>query len=68
MKVHVAQYPQLRLLAWSFRDDLELDGQEALALYEDQWDLVEQEKLIPEERELIEKLVKEYGNGVFLHA
>lgn len=63
MTVRVADYPQLQLLAWN-RNVAEIEDQEALALYESRWRFVEQSSLIPAERALIERLIRECGAGV----
>jgi hypothetical protein len=62
--VKIAEYPQLKLIAWSYRKDGELDDREALALYEGNWRFVDQDGLTPRERALIERLKREYGKGV----
>lgn len=64
MEIHIAEYPQLRFIAWNRHDDATVSGEEALALYERNWDYVEVDKLSADEKALIERLVKEYGNGV----
>lgn len=64
MNVEVARYPQLQALCWNRRDDSVIDGRDALALYERNWRFVQPDALIPRERELLEMLVAEYGNGV----
>lgn len=64
MAVHVADYPQLKLLAWSLRPDAELDEVQALALYEAGWRFVEQRALTQGERALIDRLVRTVGRGV----
>jgi hypothetical protein len=64
--VDVEAYPELRLLCWN-RGDRFIGVREALALYERQWRFVDQGRLQPEERALIERLARDYGNGL-LHA
>lgn len=64
MKVHLADYPQLKLLAWNRRDDV-IEGDEALALYERNWIYVDRAQLTENEQQLIDQLVIQYGNGVF---
>jgi hypothetical protein len=64
MAVRVADYPQLRLLAWSLRPDAELDDVQALALYEAGWRFIEQGALTQSERALIDRLVRTVGKGV----
>ena len=62
--MRVADFPQLKLLAWSLRRDAELEDGEALALYESGWRFVEPASLTPAERALIDRLVRTVGNGV----
>lgn len=68
MQVQVNAYPQLHTLCWNRPDNAVLDGQEALGLYENNWGLVEQEKLDARERGLLDTLVARFGNGVFMPA
>jgi hypothetical protein len=65
MKVRVIDYPQLRTLCWSRPKAVEIEGDEALALYERGWRFVDQDALSGAERNLIDDLVRIYGNGVF---
>ncbi|MCG3462927.1 hypothetical protein L7G72_13935 [Xenorhabdus bovienii] len=62
--LHVADYPQMKQIAWYLKDDAKLDEKEALAFYERNWKYVEPEALEPHEKALIDKLVKEYGGGI----
>lgn len=64
MAVRVADYPQLKLLAWSLKPDAELDDVQALALYEAGWRFIELNALTPRERALIDHLVRTVGRGV----
>ncbi|WP_137890338.1 ankyrin repeat domain-containing protein [Ramlibacter sp. 2FC] len=67
MKIRIEDYPQLKFLCWNRHTDGEsalMDGWEAFALYERNWKWVEEDKLTPAERELIETLTREYGGGV----
>lgn len=68
MQVHVNTYAQLRTLCWNRANNAVVDGIEALGLYENNWRMVEQEKLDREEQKLIDLLVARYGNGVFMPA
>ena len=68
MRVPVSKYPQLHQLCWSRPDDTVLDGADALALYERNWRFVDKDALDADERALIDGLVQQYGNGVFLAA
>jgi hypothetical protein len=64
MAVSVADYPQLKLLAWNLTPDAELDDVQALALYEAGWRFIEPHPLTPGERALIDRLVRTVGRGV----
>ncbi len=64
MQIHLADYPQLKLLAWNRRDDDLVEEEEAFALYERNWHFVEEEKLSLNERQLIERLTTLFGKGV----
>lgn len=57
-------YPQLRLICWNRHDDDQVSEGDALALYERNWRLVDEASLDPQERSLIERLVREFGSGV----
>lgn len=63
MKVRLADYPQLRLLAWGLHVD-ELDEEVALELYERQWRHVDEASLTDTERRFIAALVAKWGKGV----
>jgi hypothetical protein len=60
----IGQYPQLALIAWSRRPDDEITAEEAFGLYESNWRFVDQDGLGQEERDLIQALIKIYGNGL----
>jgi len=64
--VRLADFPQLRLLAWNRSSDDVLDDHEALAFYEANWRFVDQARLSGEERALIDRLVTDVGRGVLL--
>ena len=57
--IKLADYPQLRLLAWN-------RPAEAFALYEANWRLIEPADLTPAEATLIERLTHEQGKGLLL--
>lgn len=61
--IHIDDYPQLALLAWN-RAIREINGDEALALYERNWRFVDTASLMPHELALIERLARQYGHGV----
>lgn len=62
--IRLDEYPQLRSIAWSVPNVDVLDEKDALAIYEANWRFVEQERLTDRERDLIQRLAKEFGNGV----
>ncbi len=64
MKVQLANYPQLRLLAWNRAADAWVEEADALALYEREWRHVDQQALTPDERAFIDHLAQAYGSGV----
>jgi hypothetical protein len=64
MKVRLADYPQLQLIAWNRRSQVEIDGQEAFALYEANWRFVDPQTLVPQERDLIRELMSAFGLGL----
>jgi hypothetical protein len=64
MPLHITEYPQLRLIAWSRADDDIIEEDEALALYERNWRYVDRARLTDKEQRLIDRLVEQYGNGI----
>ena len=62
--IKLDQFPQLRQLAWNCAPDSEIDDAEALALYERNWKFVDVAALEPEERALLDRLIKEIGQGI----
>jgi hypothetical protein len=68
MKIKIAQWPQLRQLCWNRRHDAIIDGTEALAIYERNWDLVDQGAMTPGERKLVDQLAERFGNGILMVA
>jgi len=64
MQVRVENFPQLRDLCWNRPANTVLDGREALAIYERNWRFIDKEALDREERNLLDRLVTRYGNGV----
>lgn len=64
--IRLADYPQLRMLAWSRPEDACVDDAEALALYESNWRLVDLEHMQPNELALLQNLTRTHGAGVLL--
>lgn len=60
----IKDYPQLRLIAWNRQPVDAITGEEALDLYERNWRHVDHGAILPHERALIDRLVREYGNGI----
>lgn len=61
--IRIDDYPALALLAWN-RAVRTIAGEEALALYEANWRFVDEARLTPQERALIDRLAAQYGHGV----
>ena len=61
--VVVANYPQLSILAWNLHQQ-QLPEDEVFALYERNWRFMEVDRLSHEESQLLDYLIKKYGNGV----
>ncbi|AWK42464.1 hypothetical protein GPY51_01065 [Photorhabdus laumondii subsp. laumondii] len=61
--VKIADYPQMKNYAWYLAEDIELTDRDALAFYERNWKYIEEDKLGLQERQLIERLIHEQGNG-----
>ncbi|WP_198937834.1 hypothetical protein [Pelomonas sp. KK5] len=59
-------YPQLQLLAWHTPGIKELTARDALSLYERNWRHVDQDRLQPQERELIARLARTLAGGRLL--
>ena len=64
MLIHLSDYPQLQVLAWNRKPDSLIEEADAFALYESNWRFVDEEQLTPRERRLIERLTRQFGNGV----
>ena len=64
--VPVDQFDNLAELMWN-RTERYLTEEEAFRIYERNWRYVDKRRMKPAERALIDRLVREYGNGV-LHA
>jgi len=62
-KIRIADYPQLKKLAWQLKDTTELTANEALDLYERNWRHVESAKLSAKERHFIRSLLVKLGRS-----
>jgi len=63
--VTLADYPQLRLIAWHITGVDEIPARQAFTLYETNWSYVSVNQLSQKEITLVRRLALEYGNGVF---
>lgn len=61
--IRLSNYPQLQLLAWNRDKAIDLNEEEAFALYEANWRFVDPESLTETERALIEDLKSRFGKG-----
>lgn len=59
-KIGIANYKQLKKLAWQLKDSTKLTPKEALNLYERNWRHLDTQALDQEERKLIEMLLKKF--------
>ena len=64
--IHLADYPQLKRLAWQLHGVDELAPKEALDLYERNWRHVDTAEMTPHERELVRLLGAALGGGRLL--
>jgi len=64
MPLRLPDYPQLQLIAWNRQEDAWVEEEEAFALYERNWHHIDQDRLSPDERQLIERLTRTFGHGV----
>lgn len=65
-KIVPAEFPELNLLAWNRNPVRPIAPDEAFALYERYWRLVDADNLTPREQLLIKELTDECGHGVML--
>ena len=62
--IPIEDFPQLKLLTWNRSHDGMLNEVEAFELYERNWRHIDEANLINKEQNLIERLTRQYGNGV----
>lgn len=60
-KIRIANYPQLKRLAWQLKGTKELSAKEALDLYERNWRHVDVNAMDSREQKLIETLLAAFG-------
>jgi transcriptional regulator with XRE-family HTH domain len=65
-KIRLADYPQLKILAWQLGGAKELSPKEALALYERNWRHIDLKQMDKKERDFIQVLIAEIGKGRLL--
>jgi hypothetical protein len=65
--IRISDYPQLKTLAWNRDTEALIPSHEAFNLYERNWKFVNAARLTEPERELVARLVDEFGNGI-VHA
>jgi transcriptional regulator with XRE-family HTH domain len=65
-RIKLADYPQLKRLAWQLHGVTTLRPEEALSLYERNWRHVDLAALAPAERALVNALVQHLGGGRLL--
>jgi hypothetical protein len=63
-----AEFPQLRMLAWSRDVTHPIPAEEAFALYERNWRFVDKDQMTEREMQLIRSLADRFGRGVLLAA
>ena len=61
--IRVSEFPQLKFLCWQLRPDIEIDGQEAFAIYRRNWKWVDESLITNEENALIDYLIGKYGKS-----
>lgn len=65
-RVRLAEFPQLKALAWQLHDVDELSPADALNLYERNWRHIDRARMVPAERALLDVLVDRLGAGRLL--
>jgi len=59
------KYPELNLILWDTASRF-IEPKFAFKMYEKRWNYIHKDKLTPTEKELIQKLTQDHGNGLFL--
>lgn len=60
-KIRIADYKQLKKLAWQLKDTKELSAREALDLYERNWRHLDMKQMDSREKKLLESLLAAFG-------
>lgn len=63
LRIRLADYPQLKQLAWQVQGTDELTPREALGIYQRNWRYVDEGVLSPDERGLIDALRQVFGSA-----
>lgn len=64
LMLKLSAFPQLRLIAWNRSAGDDISEDEAFALYEANWQHLDQAALHLAERQLIERLTRVHGRGL----
>ena len=60
----IGEVPPLQLIAWNRNPRDEITCEEAFALYERNWRFVDEDAMLPHERAVVDRLIREYGHGI----
>ncbi|PID60148.1 MAG: hypothetical protein CSB44_11735 [Gammaproteobacteria bacterium] len=62
-RIDIRRYPELQLLCWNHAGHF-IEREDAFALYEREWRLIDADGMISRERELLRSLADEFGQGL----
>lgn len=62
-----SKYPELDRVLWDFHNQ-KIPAKLAFEMYERRWGFIDDQRMDQKERNLLQQLTDEYGNGVFLAA
>jgi hypothetical protein len=65
-EVRVGDYPELRLITWTYNENVCLPENEIFALYEANWHLIHKDQITEKEWIFINYLKETYGRG-YMH-
>ena len=65
--INRSHYPALNQLLWDIHRKF-IPAHLAFAMYEKRWAYISQQKLLPKEKKLIERLTNKINHGVFMPA
>jgi hypothetical protein len=63
--INRTNYHELNLLLWDIHSQF-IDPRFAFEMYERRWGYVDKTKLLKKELKLIERLTRQFGNGLFM--